>query len=436
MPNLEYLRIITEIEALGIMPDRPPGIQTTRDALELVLPSSCWRPDQTVVVAGTNGKGSVCATLETLFLAAGETVGLYTSPHLESTTERIRINGVQLTEDQFCQVYREVQARISEVKLTHFEILTVMAAWTFFSGTLFPRVDRAIFEVGLGGKWDATNAIPHHHCIITQLGYDHQNLLGNTLTEIASNKFGIIQKGATVVHSPLPDEVAALAGQVQQETASTWLQSIPFTDRVEQQTREPQFFISTQWGEGQLALAGRRGAENTATALTYFNEAGYNPTLFLSKLKDVNWKGRMEKWTGTISPCPIYFSGDHNPQGVKSLLRLLPHYKRKHLYIIVGIGKEKDRDQIIAPLFDLSDTSIFLTETPFKGRPLRDYDHWMNLARGAHAEPLVALKEVFKLACSEDLILITGSLYLVGHLHKLLNDGSIAAMDRPNQLCH
>ncbi len=402
------------------MPDRPPSLVTMQEALDLLLPSSCWRPKKTVIVAGTNGKGSVCATLETLFIAAGETVGLYTSPHLEETTERIRINGAHLSEEQFCQIYSEVKSLLPGMKLTHFEILTLMAAWAFFSGRTHTPVDRAIFEVGLGGTWDATNAIPHDHCIITQLGYDHQNLLGNSLTEIAKNKFGIIQKNALVVHSPLPDEVQSLATETQEATGSTWIPSSSIIERVEIHGREPIFYIETPWGEAKLALPGRRGAENTATALTYFKECGYNPSLFLSRISEVQWKGRMEKWTGSASRCAVYLSGDHNPQGVKSLTELLPHYWRNHLYILVGVGRDKSRDEILSPLFSLPNTSIFLTETPFKGLKIQDYGQWKDLAKGTNEDPAEAIQSIFDLASEEDLILVTGSLYLVGYIKSVL----------------
>ncbi len=425
MRRLEYAQVIAEIEALGIMPERAPSLEIMQSALKKLFPTPSdqyiWRPEKTVVVAGTNGKGSVCATLETLFLAAGETVGLYTSPHLEETTERIRINGAQLSKEQFCQIYSEVKSRTSGTRLSHFETLTLMAAWAFFSGTTHPPVDRAIFEVGLGGKWDATNAIPHQHCIITQLGFDHQNLLGDSIEEIAANKFGIISPGATVIHSPLPTTVEQLAAQVRNNTQSSWRKAVPFSTRVEQRGQNPIFFITTPWGEAQLALPGQRGAENTATALTFFNDCGYQPSLYLSQLQRVKWGGRMEKITTPASPCPIYLSGDHNADGILSLTKLLPYYSRKNIYILVGIGKDKDRDSILSPLFEISDASIILTQTPFKPLLIKEYDQWLALSHSHQANPIEAIQNIFSIATDEDLILVTGSLYLVGLIkNKLL----------------
>ncbi|MEO5970633.1 MAG: hypothetical protein ABIQ95_11955, partial [Bdellovibrionia bacterium] len=302
-----------------------------------------------------------------------------------------------------------------------------------FSGEAIPPVQHPIFEVGLGGIWDATNAIPHRNCIITSLSYDHQNLLGNSIEEIAANKFGIIQQGARVVYSAFPNDakesLLQLKETVQAATNSTWTESVPFesltsTTDSASPSNEPQFEISTQWGEAPLALAGERGAQNTATALTFFAQLGYNPTDYLTVLNQIKWPGRMEKVVGA-KPCPTYLSGDHNPQGAESLVQLLKYYKRKHLYILVGVGKDKDLDGILAPLFSLrgnsekdalENTSVFLTETPFKGRATEDYGKWKNLASDVSKDSVALLRKIQDLAGPDDMIVVTGSLYLIGYL--------------------
>lgn len=421
-----YRQIIKNIEARGIMPETAPSLLPMQQALARILAPSDFQPEKTILVAGTNGKGSVCATLESLFLAAGETVGLYTSPHLEETTERFRINGKEISQELFCQAYLEVSSKTQDLPLSHFEVLTLMAAWLFFSGEALAPVDHPLFEVGLGGLWDATNAIPHRNCIITSLGYDHQNLLGNTLEEIAINKFGIVGSGATVVFSPFPPEaqepLLALAKTVQTETHSQWTQSVPFEFSVldaegpgHAPWDEPQFIINTQWGKAPLSLAGERAAQNTATALTFFAQLGHDPSAYLSTLKQIKWPGRMERIAGA-KPCPTYLSGDHNPQGADSLVQLLKHYKRNRLYILAGIGKDKDSDGILTPLFSLKNTSIFLTETPFKGRAVEDYGQWNQRAADTSKDSIALLRKIQDLATPDDMIVVTGSLYLVGQL--------------------
>ena len=425
---MNYLETVYQIESRGIMPDRMPSLDPMREGLKKILPElqgsqSEILAKKTILIAGTNGKGSICATLETLLRAAGQTVGLYTSPHLQDTTERIRANGVQVSEEVFCQAFQAVDQRTHEIRLSHFETLTLMAAWIFYSQQISPALDWNLFEVGLGGTWDATNAIPHHYSILATLGYDHQNILGNSIEEIAANKFGIVQKGGIVIHSPLPEEVIPLAIQIQRMTESHWTASTPFSLEIEKKLN-PLFKIKTQWGGATLALPGIRGAQNTATALTAFHALGFSPQHFLSSLKDIQWPGRMNQLkiepgsplkSQLKSPARIFLSGDHNPQGIQSLLEILPHYPRNHLFILVGIGKDKDRDGILGPLFDLKDTSIFLTETPFRGLSLQEYGPWLNQPQSqAFAKPLEALQKIADQATAEDLILVTGSLYLVG----------------------
>ncbi len=429
MAVMSYSEIIHELESRGVMPDRTPSLEPMQNALEILLPKLNVDPSKTILVAGTNGKGSVCATLEALFMAAGETVGLYTSPHLVDTTERIRIQGQDISQELFSRAYQQILRilntpealnKIRNVKFSHFEMLTLMAAWIFYSGKDSPRVDRSIFEVGLGGTWDATNAIPHTSCVITPLGYDHQNLLGSTLSEIASNKFGIVTRESVVVHAPLPDEVKKYAKEVEALTHSKWRECIPFNLKIDKKERTPIFTLQTPWGDAPLSLAGKRAAQNSAIALTLFQELGYAPKLYLSVLKHVRWPGRMEKISSTQTGCPIYVSGDHNPQGIQSLLELLTDYPRNHLFILAGIGKDKDQDGILNPLFSLENSSIYLTEIPFRGRSINDYGSWLNHAQGAWPDPMQALQELIKLAKPNDMILVTGSLYLVGYIKQQL----------------
>lgn len=420
MATPTYLEIIRQIENRGIMPEGPPTLEPMTRGLERLLPHLKIDPLKTIVVAGTNGKGSVCATLEALFLAAGETTGLYTSPHLEETTERIRINGSDISQELFCHAYQVVETKTKDLRLTHFEILTLIAAWVFYSGEMIPPPKWCIFEVGLGGTWDATNAIPHQNCVVTSLGFDHENLLGNTLPEIAANKFGIVTPKAIVVHAPLPPEVQPLAAKIQSATQSEWIECVPYQMKVCSKRTLPEFLFQTKWGEAPLALPGLRGAQNSAIAFTLFHRLGFHPKSYLSALKQVKWPGRMEFISIPSSPCPVYLSGDHNPSGVQSLLELLPHYPRKHLYVLVGIGKDKNWNDILLKLFSIPDSSIFLTETPFRGCSIQQYGKWLDHAQSVSPDSLESFKKITEIATAEDMILVTGSLYLVGLLRREL----------------
>lgn len=429
---MTYQDAVREIESYGIMPQRAPSLEPMKWALDLLATELEINPDSVIVVAGTNGKGSVCASLEALLLAAGETVGLYTSPHLEETTERFRVNGKDISEDIFTDAYQQISQRVSSVVLSHFEILTLIAAWIFFSGRYFPVVQRPIFEVGLGGIWDATNAIPHRNSVITSLSLDHENLLGNTLTEIARNKFGIIGARGRVIHARLPGEVLPLAHHTREQTQSRWRESVPYQVSVESvkpiepigkdaHQNTPRFTVETEWGRFPLQLAGLRAGENSALALTVFHELGFNPSDYRDALSTVRWPGRMEKFDHPGFPCPLFLSGDHNPQGVSSLIELLKFYPYKNLHILVGVGTDKNLDGILNPLWKHPRTHLYLTETPFKGRTIAQYGSWAARAKGTWKNPMEGLNYLrTQVAAPGDLVLISGSLYLVGQLRREL----------------
>ncbi len=422
-----YPDAIRRLEGLGMMPDRPPGLEVMREGLERLELSI--DPARVIVIAGTNGKGSVAASLEALLLSTGARTGLYTSPHLIDTTERVRIAGRDLTQAEFMRALAQVERLTHGMRLplSHFELLTLIAVWVFHSGEGLPAVDWAIYEVGLGGTWDATNAIPHDHCVITSLSMDHENLLGRTLEEVAANKFGIIpdRRGsvpARVVHARFAPELAALAEQVKAKTGSEWI-AVPDqgTLHVAHLGTDPDFSLETPWGRAPLKLAGERGADNTLIALTAFSALGFEPGTGLSALSNVRWPGRMERVDASpLTLAHVYLSGDHNPDGVRSLLELLPHYPRKHLHILAGIGRDKDAENILGPLFKLEKSSLYLTVTPFRGRTLEEYGDWPERASGSWNEPREAFLQVCRRAGACDLVLVTGSLYLVGEIRGLL----------------
>lgn len=460
---MNYREAVAALEKRVIFPMRPPGLDRTRAGLERIsarggearrnsklAPSGespskpLLPPEQVIVVAGTNGKGSVCATLEALLLSAGERVGLYTSPHLVETRERIRINGADIGEQDFADAYEFVEARTGDLDLSHFEVLTLMAAHVFSRAGL----DRVILEIGLGGTWDAVNAIEHELSVITPIGMDHENLLGPDLVSIARNKFGVISppresRPHRVVHAPLPAELKMLAAEVAAATASSWTEAPGVSLEVARggpaslERPEPIFTLKSPWGDARIALPGRRGAENSALALKAFEQLGYNPARQLDALECVRWPGRMERLElgggqGTGSemertaapappPCPVYLSGDHNPQGAESLVELLENYERERVHFLVGIGKDKNADGILSPLSRVPAAKIYLTTTPFKGRAIDEYGDWLTRAEWAEPDPWTALRRIRAEASPRDLIVVTGSIYLAGEIRRTIS---------------
>lgn len=359
-------------------------------------------PAKIILVAGTNGKGSTSAMLAHLLRSAGKSVGLYTSPHLMKINERINLS-TDISNDEFVESFE--YARSLGLELSHFEYLTIMACHHFFISN---HVDYAIFEVGCGGLYDATNAIPHNTCVITKIGFDHEDLLGYTIEEIAGNKFGIIDKsGSTkqkVIHMPFNDEsVEELASSYD----AIFVKSCDFKMHISDQN---EFSLENKYGRAKLALPGMRACENAALALTAFDELGYSPSAYMKSLEDVKWPGRMSSIQ--LFGKTVFISGDHNDQGIDSLLDILKTYSYDNIHIIVGIAKDKAYEDMLNKLMHVHNSRIYLTETTFKPRLIEDYGEWLSKCTAYDKDWINLIKTIDQSA--NDMILITGSLYLVG----------------------
>jgi dihydrofolate synthase/folylpolyglutamate synthase len=379
-------------------------------------------PEKVIVVAGTNGKGSTCATLQTLLCAAGKNVGFFSSPHLEKINERINFNGVDISDEDFCSVFHAVHPKIMHFDLSYFEYLTIMAAYYFFE-THKSSVDFAIFEVGLGGSLDATNATTHGISVITRLGIDHEKELGHSILQIARNKFGIIGHRNRVFHVDFAKLFAAktledmlnLMGEYRKSKDVTFAKSYDYSTVVHYHDNYPIFFIKTKFGEFQMNLPGERAAENTALAITVFdhlmNYAGTDK--YLPAIAKVRWPGRMERrlYRGR----EIYLSGDHNPQGIRSMLDILSCYRFNDVHFVVGICYDKSFELMLSLLMATPGAKLYLTETTERALLINDYgEDARRSAQMATAHYADALDAAVAQASSDDVIVVTGSLYLVG----------------------
>ncbi len=195
------------LESRHLMPLIAPGLDRTVRAIEHAGLTDRYTPHYTIHITGTNGKGTTAKALEFLIDAASESVGLFTSPHLVSTCERISVNKTQISEGDFTKLCEKHRSTIEFCELTHFEALTLMALDYFAT---IKKTKWMIFEIGLGGLWDSTNAIDHATSVITTIGFDHTHILGKTLGSIAKNKFGIIKKNNLVIHQTYPDEIQSI----------------------------------------------------------------------------------------------------------------------------------------------------------------------------------------------------------------------------------
>lgn len=410
--KVTYKEAVTYLESLQMMPKTMPGLEKIKTALVLTDWYASIDPNKVIVVAGTNGKGTTCAALESLLLSAGQRVGFYSSPHLVSTTERIRLNGVDISEHDFVILFQESLPLIEKCGLTHFEALTLMTGFYFFSESWDNNLDFAIFEVGLGGSFDATNAFPHKYCGITKLGHDHVNILGSDLSEIAKNKFGIIGNKNIVVHHKIPDEVIDMKRTTQKATNSNWVEAENFEMKIK---KGPSYFLTYNDSTFQVNQPGARAAENIMTAISLFQVLGFDLNGHQKALNNIRWPGRMQKREWPELKCPLYLSGDHNLQGVESLIDILKDFKWKTLHLVVGIGVDKDAEQMLKTFCQLQGLKLYLTETPFKGLKISEYPEvYLKSAVEKNSDVSSLLKCIAANAESEDLVLVTGSLYLVG----------------------
>ncbi|MDR1983146.1 MAG: hypothetical protein LBQ08_05130 [Holosporaceae bacterium] len=383
-------------------------VKRALDALKLEVD-----PQKVIVVAGTNGKGSTCATLQTLLMAAGKNVGLYSSPHLIKINERIKFNGEDISDDDFFEIFQQVHEKIRPNDLSCFEYLTLMAAYYFFA---VKKVDFAIFEVGLGGICDATRSIPHDVSVITKLGLDHEAILGNSLVEIAKNKFGVIGESNKVFHTKFDDAgVVELSQKIAAKHHAELIEAYPHDCVVVNIGEYPDFWIKTQWGNFKMNLQGKRAAENTALATTIFDHLVEDAQKFLPAIGQVNWPGRMEKIRRQNRD--VFLSGDHNPQGIDSLLDILRHYNFDKVHLVVGICHDKKHSQMLEKLINFPNFIIYLTETPEKTLSIQDYDQkFLQRAAFISSDPMEVLDVAISRSHKDDLVLATGSLYLIGKI--------------------
>jgi dihydrofolate synthase/folylpolyglutamate synthase len=435
-----YRTIVDELRdrnaRLNLGRNRAPCLAPTREGLARIgAPAWLPPPDRVIVVAGTNGKGSVAATLDALLADAGVRSGLFTSPHLVEPTERFRIGGRDVEPEAFVAAFDAIEPRVRDLPLGQFELLTLMMAWLFFSGETGAPVERAVLEIGMGGEFDPVNAIPHRYCALTPIAIDHEAILGPGLERIAAAKLGVVNEGAVVVHAPFPPEASRPLRATRALPGTRWIEAPAGESRVAAPLSgetDPRPCVRTPWGEARVTLPGPRGAQNTALALALFAELGFDPARHLTALARVRWPGRMQRieWPG--APCPVHVSGDHNEAGMASLAELLRDFPRERLWLLLGTTAERNPVRLLAALGDPGPFSVALTSPPFKPFPLEQ----LSTPIGPHEalrepDPRRALDALVRRAGTRDRIVVTGSLYLVGEI--LRHAAGRAAPSSPNE---
>ncbi|MDX6529625.1 MAG: dihydrofolate synthase / folylpolyglutamate synthase [Blastocatellia bacterium] len=385
-----------------------------------------------VQIAGTNGKGSTAVMLDSICRAAGIHTGIFTSPHLVSITERIRIDGEQISETDFAALTAQVKTAAEELikqgrletPPTFFEHVTAIALLAFREA----KVELAILETGLGGRLDSTTAAGADVVAITPVAMDHEEYLGDTLAEIAAEKAAIIRPGVTAVVAPQDEEALDVIVRQARRAGVT-----------------PRFVGRTlpdSHGNISIGLLGRHQIVNAATAIALaeaLRERGFaiTRTEIIRGIETATHAGRLELWEGQAGAGrpAILFDGAHNPAAARALRDYLDEFVAQPITLIFGAMRDKALPEMAATLFPKANELILTgLDNPrgatiqmlMTGVPLTFDQARVRLVSSA-SEALRIAKVVTP---AGGLICVTGSLYLVGAVQQILNESSGVAHGR------
>jgi dihydrofolate synthase/folylpolyglutamate synthase len=377
-------------------------------------------------IAGTNGKGSTAAFIESVLIREGFRVGLYSSPHLIRFTERIRVNHREIEKDRVVQWTHLIRSRLGGIPITFFEFVTAMAFCHFDE----EGVDFAIMEVGMGGRLDATNACQSILSVITNISLEHREYLGKTLTEIAHEKMGIIKKGASVISGISQKGVREiLTNRCREMGVTLYLFKRDFSVGK----RDFNLFnYKGIYGDVYKGLSsnlkGRHQGANLALSLAVIEVLrgmGFrisNKAIF-EGIQQVDWRGRLEIVAGRPR---ILLDGAHNPAAIRTLKMAIERdFKYRSLWLLMGVMNDKDYRKMVRILAPLCKSMTFCR--PKMDRSL-DPKILEGLARDVGAETNRiesvgdALEFMIGKAHREDLILVTGSLFVVGEAIAYIDD--------------
>lgn len=405
-----------DIDSL-LQPFQRFGVHLGLERIEQLL-ANLGHPQQRVLiihVTGTNGKGSVCAYLSSVLTQAGYRVGRYTSPHLIDWTERICINEKPIAKETLVELLLQVQQAIAlqPETPTQFEVFTA-AAWLYFAQQ---QVDIAVMEVGLGGRLDATNVCPTPLVsIITSISREHWQQLGPTLADIAREKAGILKPGCAAVVGPLPLEAKKVVQKRIQELGcvDVWVEA------SEVRTTKPQW-AEYQGIEYPLPLLGEFQLVNSALAIAaiqILQTKGWQISLaaIVSGMANTQWLGRLQwyTWQGR----EILIDGAHNPAAAQALRNFVDTLNVDAVTWVMGMLSTKDHHEIFAALLRSHDR-LFLVPVP--DHSSADPEQLARLAQKcsqlSECSTYLDVESALKLAIatSDHLVVLCGSLYLVGH---------------------
>ena len=380
---------------------------------------------KTVHVAGSKGKGSTAVMVAAVLSRAGYKTGLYTSPHLHVFNERIRIDSKLISDDEIVELMGIIKPEVEVVnktasygKLTTFEIITIMGFLYFAQ----KKTDYQVIEVGLGGRLDATNVVNPEVSVITPVSYEHMDLLGNTLTAIASEKAGIIKQGGAVVSSPQTEEADLVIETVCTRQRAKLIKvgrDVSFKSNGFAQT-EQALTVQGRLGkyEFTIPLLGQYQLSNAATAIAVLEVlmekgAGIPSQSIIQGMRDVSWEGRLQ----VLNRRPLVVAdGAHNQDSARKLRAALEHYfKYDHMVLVIGMSSDKDLTGIVNELAPICQKVVVTRSTHPRAMdttPIASEFRKYGIEAQETNDITQAMPLALSLAGNRDLVCVTGSLFV------------------------
>lgn len=425
----ESLKYIEETHKFGIR----LGLDNMSKLLELL--GNPQDKLKIIHVAGTNGKGSTCSFITSILKEAGYKVGLYTSPFLETFTERIRINGENIPEEDVARIVTLIKEKIEQMVKegysypTEFEIVTTMAFYYYYE----QNVDYVALEVGLGGRYDATNIIKKSLVsVIGSISLDHVNILGDSIAKIAYEKGGIIKEDGVAIVYDQSEEAKNVIKQICCDKDAKYIE-VKFDDiNIKKSDIYSQVYdariLDQDYENLEIKLIGEHQINNSILALSTIKYLENNKGLKIDEksiregLINTKWPGRIEK----IKENPIFIiDGAHNEDGAISLAKAIDkNFKGKNLTLLIGMLEDKDIDSVLDILIPRFNKVI--TTTPDSPRAIESDKLKEKVAK--YIDNVVdkndieeALNYTLENSKEDDIVISAGSLYMIGHVRSLMN---------------
>jgi dihydrofolate synthase/folylpolyglutamate synthase len=448
---MSYETAVARIYALGHELAQMPSPKFDLEHMRVLL-RALDHPERRfpgVLIAGTNGKGSTAATLASILQASRVRTGLYTSPHLIRINERIRINGEEISDDEFALLHdmvdRTAERLVGESELpwhpSFFEMLTAIA-FEYFSRK---KVDIAVLEVGMGGRLDATNVIDPQISIITDISLDHQKFLGNTVTEIAREKAGIIRRGGVVVTLPQQPQANDVIGNTILDLDARGVSAVPYVPPVAPSTEY--HVTNSESGHAvfryplevmgkrilvETPLVGRHQLRNVALAIAAAEELSKGGFAITAEsiergIRETRWPGRFQVIPPANDAPEYVLDVAHNPAGAWALRSTLSSaYEDRPLTFVFGAMRDKAIAEIAEIVFPLAERVIATrADNPRSATSAEIREAAAHISVAIEEAPNVpaALERARISGGSNALVVVTGSIYIVGEAMQALGIG-------------